>query len=270
MHQSAWLCGKTFFSLLSVLWHQPVPLTDTKPSLTVLEIGSKSFNGENFTLRTALADTSLHETYQIKYIGMDMDAGLNVDVVINPKDKFYPVPNDSIDIIVSSSSFEHDPRFWMTFLKMLQVLKPGGFLQLNMPYAWAEHRYPVDCWRFYRDSGYALYEWGMDNGFAIHLLLTEKMPGFLSKDGTDMNIVIYKQQAVDKEDYLLELKKSFSVSYMTNFNALNSDLYEIAKVLKLSSAIIPGSGGVKIFFTADNNGTVGEALISENYEVSFN
>ena len=110
----------------------------------------------------------------------------------------------------------------------------------------------------------------MDNGFAIHLLLTEKMPGFLSKDGTDMNIVIYKQQAVDKEDYLLELKKYFSVSYMTNFNALNSDLYEIAKVLKLSSAIIPGSGGVKIFFTADNNGTVGEALISENYEVSFN
>ncbi len=121
MHPTAWFCGKTFFAILAVIFtQQHVPVTDTKPSLTVLEIGSKSYGVDNFTLRTALGSTSLNETCKIKYIGMDIEAGMNVDAVINIKDKYFPVPDDSIDIIVSSSSFEHDPRFWMTFLKMLQ------------------------------------------------------------------------------------------------------------------------------------------------------
>jgi predicted SAM-dependent methyltransferase len=88
----------------------------------------------------------------VKYIGLDMVSGPNVDIVSHPKDQF-PFPEESIDAIVTSSAFEHDSRFWMTFLKMAKVLKPGGFMQMNMPYEWVEHRFPVDCWRFYSDSG---------------------------------------------------------------------------------------------------------------------
>jgi len=282
MHHSAWLCGKAFFTILSVLLSKQdhvalidisgaEALTDiSRPLFTILEIGSRSFHGDTFNLRTAVEDTSLNETFQIKYIGMDMEAGVNVDVVIHPKDKYFPVPDDSIDVILSSSAFEHDARFWITFLKMLRALKPGGFLHLVMPYEWEEHRYPVDCWRFYSDSGSALYEWGVENGFSIHLLQSEKMPQFTLGGGLDMSIVIYKQRAgADNDDSLLkELNESFHTMYMSYYNSLNRDIFNLAKILKLSSSILPGSGGLTFSFAADD-GTIRHALISEEYEVSF-
>jgi SAM-dependent methyltransferase len=47
---------------------------------------------------------------------------------------------------------------------MLRVLKPHGLLYINVPSNGDFHRYPVDCWRFYPDSGRALVTWARRNG----------------------------------------------------------------------------------------------------------
>ena len=41
--------------------------------------------------------------------------------------------NNSIDIVVSISTFEHTEFFWETFLEILRVLKPNGLFFLNAP-----------------------------------------------------------------------------------------------------------------------------------------
>jgi hypothetical protein len=53
---------------------------------------------------------------------------------------------------------------------MLRILRPSGLLYINAPSNGPYHRYPVDCWRFYPDSGLALQRWGNRNGFKVALL----------------------------------------------------------------------------------------------------
>ena len=52
-----------------------------------------------------------------QYVGLDIEEGPNVDVVGVSHD--IPFGNDVFDIIISSSCFEHDDMFWVTFLEKL-------------------------------------------------------------------------------------------------------------------------------------------------------
>jgi len=78
--------------------------------------------------------------------------------------------NESVDVIVSSSCFEHSEFFWLLFNEALRILKPAGLLYINVPSNGEFHRFPVDCWRFYPDSGVALQNWGKRSGYDCALL----------------------------------------------------------------------------------------------------
>jgi hypothetical protein len=52
----------------------------------------------------------------------------------------------------------------------MRVLKPTGLFYLNVPSNGDFHRWPVDCWRFYPDSGNALVTWAKRNGLNVALL----------------------------------------------------------------------------------------------------
>jgi SAM-dependent methyltransferase len=58
----------------------------------------------------------------------------------------------------------------LSFLEIIRVLKPTGLFYLNVPSNGDFHRYPVDCWRFYPDSGRALERWAKANGFKPAML----------------------------------------------------------------------------------------------------
>ena len=74
-----------------------------------------------------------------------------------------PFEGESADIVLSSSCFEHSEMFWLVFLEIMRILKPSGLFYLNVPSNGGFHRYPVDCWRFYPDSGNALVSWARRN-----------------------------------------------------------------------------------------------------------
>ena len=103
------------------------------------------------------------------YIGLDVEPGPGVDVVIKPGAPL-PLASDSADIVLASSMLEHDSFFWETFLEMMRVVKPQGVLYINVPSNGKYHRYPIDNWRFYPDSGKALEKWGKRNGYVLTLI----------------------------------------------------------------------------------------------------
>lgn len=149
MHDTAKLYGKYFFS---------VYLKDAK-GLDIVDIGSQDVNG------------SLKSVVPIynNYIGVDFVEGKGVDIVLTDP-YILPFKDSSVDVVVSSSCYEHSEFFWLSFNEALRVLKPNGLLYINAPSDGSFHRYPVDCWRFYPDSGIALQNWGNFNGYQCALL----------------------------------------------------------------------------------------------------
>ena len=149
MHPSALKLGEKFFKVYC----------EDSSGITILDIGAQDVNG---SLRDVCPQGS-------NYIGVDFCDGKGVDILLEDP---YVLPFDSasIDVVVCSSVLEHSQFFWVLVLEMMRVLKPSGLLYLNVPSNGYIHRYPVDCWRFYPDSGKALVDWGKRNGYIVSLL----------------------------------------------------------------------------------------------------
>jgi SAM-dependent methyltransferase len=103
------------------------------------------------------------------YIGVDLSKGPGVDVVLTDPYKL-PFEDNSFDYVVSSSCFEHVDFFWLSYLEIMRVLKPSGVFYLNAPSNGDFHRFPIDSWRFFPDSGSSLVKWGNYNGLDSVLL----------------------------------------------------------------------------------------------------
>lgn len=149
MHDTAMEYGTVFFNTY---------LKNTK-DLTIVDIGSQDVNG---SLRSVAPPNN-------KYIGVDFVEAKGVDVVITDPYSL-PFEDESVDVVVSNSCFEHSEFFWLLFNETLRILKPTGLLYINAPSNGSFHRYPVDCWRFYPDSGVALQNWGKRSGYNCALL----------------------------------------------------------------------------------------------------
>lgn len=115
----------------------------------VIDIGGINING------------SLKKYFEERgmiYFAIDIEEHPSVDIVVKPGDKL-PFETGSVDLIVSTSCFEHDPCFWITFREMTRVLKLDGYIYVNAPSAGKYHCHPGDNWRFYFDAGQALAYW---------------------------------------------------------------------------------------------------------------
>lgn len=86
------------------------------------------------------------------YVGVDLSPGPNVDLVLQRPYDWREVPSASVDLVISGQVLEHVEFFWITALEISRVLRPGGMACLIAPSSGPEHRYPVDCWRFYPDG----------------------------------------------------------------------------------------------------------------------
>lgn len=105
----------------------------------------------------------------IQYTGVDFVDGKGVDVIL--KDPYnLPFEDNTFDVVTASSCFEHSEFFWELFLEMLRISKNDGLIYINTPSNGKYHRYPVDCWRFYPDSGQALSNYGNKKGYNCTLI----------------------------------------------------------------------------------------------------
>lgn len=124
-------------------------------AVTVLDIGSYSVNG-NYK--------GLFSRSQVNYIGLDIEPGPNVDLVVSDPYDWTEIEDESIDYMISGNAFEHIRYPWLTIKEMYKKLRPDGFICILTPFALGEHRYPTDCYRYFSDGLIALAEWG---GFKV-------------------------------------------------------------------------------------------------------
>jgi SAM-dependent methyltransferase len=143
MHDTAKFYGERFLDVYSPAIKN---LSATVP--LVLEVGA----GDDATFKNKCAELGLN------YQGMDQIHSPDPDAVYR-----LPAMDNSVDMVVSSSCFEHDEFFWITFLEIMRVLKPHGVFYLSAPSDGVYHTYPVDCWRFYPDAANALVKWANKN-----------------------------------------------------------------------------------------------------------
>ena len=115
--------------------------------LEILDIGSQDVNG---SYRPLFDDPAW------RYAGADMVAGKNVDIVLRDVYSWRALKSASFDVMVSGQTLEHVEYPWMTVMEIARVLKPAGICCLIAPSAGPEHRYPLDCWRWYADGAQAL------------------------------------------------------------------------------------------------------------------
>ena len=81
-----------------------------KTSLKVIDVGSR--------LRTPKKIVEWKKILgDVDYIGVDLVSGQNVDIILeNPYE--YPFEDESIDVIIANSIFEHSEFFWKLFLNL--------------------------------------------------------------------------------------------------------------------------------------------------------
>ena len=114
-------------------------------STTILDVGSRDVNG-----------TFRHLFPGRPYVGIDIEAGDGVDVVVEPYS--YPFEDNRFEVIVSGSTLEHVRRPWKWMKEIARILKPAGRVCVIAPYAYPYHEHPVDCWRVYPEGLRALFE----------------------------------------------------------------------------------------------------------------
>lgn len=89
-----------------------------------------------------------------QWTGMDMQPGDGVDVVADLHD--LPVEwTGRFSGVLCSEVLEHVARPWIALPKLRQVIRPGGWLVVTTLFAFPEHSFPDDFYR-YTCSGLAL------------------------------------------------------------------------------------------------------------------
>lgn len=125
-----------------ILWLKKAKQLTGNPG-TLLEVGSLNVNG------------SVREIYggASKYVGIDMQPGKDVDMVLNGHDILSVFEANSFDMVVCCETLEHDDQFWVTVDRMRAVVKPGGWMIITNPGTDViRHNYPGDFYRFFSDA----------------------------------------------------------------------------------------------------------------------
>ena len=115
--------------------------------IKVLDVGSYDVNGSY---------KEYFNSDKFEYVGLDMAEGPNVDIALENPYHWKEIDTDSYDIVISGQAFEHIEFFWLTMAEMARVLKQDGLMCIIAPNGFEEHRYPVDCYRFFTDGMIAL------------------------------------------------------------------------------------------------------------------
>ena len=155
-----------------------------------------------------------------------------------------PLAPESVDVVVSSSCFEHVEFFWLMFNEVLRVLKPDGLFYLNAPSNGEFHRYPVDCWRFYPDAAQALVNWGRRTGY--NPLLLESYTSAQRLDIWNDHVAVFLKDAAMLDRYpqrILERIDNYTNGQMygcADFMKSQAATEDLVKLQKLTGRLKPG------------------------------
>ena len=163
----------------------------------ILDVGSYDVNG-NYR--------SIFESKGKIYTGLDMTSGPNVDIVPKHAYAWDEIEDNTYDIVISGQALEHIEFFWITMAEIVRVTKKDGLICIIAPNGFEEHRYPVDCWRFFTDGMIAMARFYKLKLIHAHTNAAPKLEN-------------ESWYSIDMADSMLIAKKEYSG------NAQNVDIY---------------------------------------------
>lgn len=116
----------------------------------VLDVGSSDYNG---SMRPLIEHWKCSE-----YLGIDMEPGPGVDLVLNADDMLERFGPDSFDLVICLEMMEHT-RYWRKSLHNIKgVCKPGGTVLMTAPArGYAYHAIHADFWRYQPEDFAAMF-----------------------------------------------------------------------------------------------------------------
>jgi SAM-dependent methyltransferase len=113
----------------------------------VLDVGARARSG--ISRRDRFSGAS--------YVGLDILAGPNVDVVGDAHALSHLFPANHFDVVYSFATFEHLRAPWKVAVEINRVLKPGGIVFTYSHQMLAIHDPPFDFWRFSDEAWRCLF-----------------------------------------------------------------------------------------------------------------
>lgn len=113
----------------------------------IADLGSMDFNG---SYRELIEEPRT-------YVGIDIAAGKNVDLVML-SEYIVPVQDNHFDSLITGQCFEHVRNPFKLMSEVGRIVRPGGTVLCVAPHNMAEHRFPLDCWRYLSDGWQALFD----------------------------------------------------------------------------------------------------------------
>jgi SAM-dependent methyltransferase len=118
-----------------------------KVSGSILEVGAR-YNTTGFKKYFTEPCGNCQHDEPVEYVGTDLEAGPDVDIVCDLTAESTPLPKNHFDLVVCCSVMEHVTRPWIMAERLSETVKPGGKLFISVPWAWRYHAYPNDYYRF--------------------------------------------------------------------------------------------------------------------------
>ncbi len=112
----------------------------------VLEVGSRYVNGSIRPVVEKFCNPK-------RYVGVDIEPGKYVDIVLPVEDALDYFGENSFDVIISTETLEHIRDWRKAINNMKLLLRPGGYLYITTrSRGFKYHGYPHDYWRYEIDD----------------------------------------------------------------------------------------------------------------------
>lgn len=97
-----------------------------------------------------------------------------LDLIIDLNEPLTPLVTSSFDVVILSDVLEHIREPALLMAEISRILKPGGYLLLNVPFAYWIHEAPYD---YYRYTRFALERFAQNSG--LHLIELVALGGWV-------------------------------------------------------------------------------------------
>ncbi len=265
MHQSAKLRMKWFVD----------QYIDKNVPVRVLDVGSYDVNGSY---------RAYFENADIEYVGLDVCEGPNVNYVPENPYSWDELEDGYFDYVISGNAFEHIEYPWLTIEQISKKLKEGGIACVIAPNSIFEHRFPVDCYRYFSDGFRALAKWAgltVIDATVSGIPSEEAPKGWISYHNDSMLIAIKSKEAVDTSKYpVLPYEKRYlhATEWKRRYDFLakwiekdsfKKDIVEFVRKGNYSHVYIYGFGTIgKMIFNELSNTDLNLHIIDRNKNVS--
>jgi hypothetical protein len=178
--------------------------TKTLSNIRILELGTKRSNPDISTLHHCW-----FSNYSV-YHGTDIELGIDVDFVADVHSLSNVIGEESYDVIISCSSFEHFKYPHLAAFEISKSLKIGGCVFIQTHSCFPLHAYPYDYFRFSTEALCGCF--GTKNGISIKSsdydfpaqIVSERIPTMQGISFLNVNMFGIKEQTTPP-NYIYEL-----------------------------------------------------------------